>query len=381
MIDTEYFFKNLLEKNVEFFAGVPDSLLKNICSYITDNTSSKNHIIAANEGNALALGIGYHLASGKLPLIYMQNSGLGNIVNPLLSLADPDVYSVPMLLMIGWRGEPNVKDEPQHKKQGRVTLKMLEAMEVPYQVLSIDTSDKQAKEIIKKASKEALKNNTPYAIVVKKGSFSEYKLKKDETANLPLFREDAIKIIVDNLDDKDIVVSTTGVASRELFEYREELKQGHEKDFLTVGGMGHANQIALGIALQKPDRSVFCLDGDGAALMHMGSMAINGNIECDNFKHIVFNNGAHDSVGGQPTVGYTTDFQSIANASGYDLVLQAETNEEAEKCIEDLRVFKGKVFLEIKVKKGFRKDLGRPTTTPKENKQNLMKFIKEDYYE
>lgn len=376
MIDTENFFNNLLEENVEFFAGVPDSLLKNICSYITENTSSKNHTIAANEGNALALGIGYHLASGKLPLIYMQNSGLGNIVNPLLSLADFDVYSVPMLLMIGWRGEPNAKDEPQHKKQGRVTLKMLEVMEVPYQVISIDTSDKQAKEIIKKASKEALENKVPYAIVVKKGAFSEYKIKKNETANLPLFREDAIKIIVDNLDDKDIVVSTTGVASRELFEYREELKQGHEKDFLTVGGMGHASQIALGIALQKPNRSVFCFDGDGAILMHMGSIAINGNIECDNFKHIVFNNGAHDSVGGQPTVGFTTNFQSIAKASGYDLVLRAETNDEMVNCIEKLKTFVGKVFLEIKVKKGFRKDLGRPTSTPKENKRDLMKFIK-----
>ena len=218
-------------------------------------------------------------------------------------------------------------------------------------------------------------------LLLKKGAFSEYKLKKDETANLPLFREDAIKIIVDNLNDSDIIVSTTGVASRELFEYREELKQGHEKDFLTVGGMGHANQIALGIALQKPNRRVFCLDGDGAALMHMGSMAINGNIECDNFKHIIFNNGAHDSVGGQPTVGYTTDFQSIAKASGYNLVLQAETNEEIVKYIEDLKALEGKVFLEVKVKKGFRKDLGRPTTTPKENKQNLMGFIKESYHE
>ena len=376
MISTQAFFQNLVKHDIRFFSGVPDSLLKNICSYITENTSSKNHIIAANEGNALALGIGYHLASGKLPLIYMQNSGLGNIVNPLLSLADLDVYSVPMLLMIGWRGEPNVKDEPQHKKQGRVTLKLLEVMEVPYQVLSEDTSDKQAKKIIKNASEKALKNNMPYAIVVKKGAFSEYKLKKDETANLPLFREDAIKIIVDNLDDKDIVVSTTGVASRELFEYREELKQGHEKDFLTVGGMGHANQIALGVALQKPNRTVYCLDGDGAILMHMGSMAINGNIACDNFKHIVFNNGSHDSVGGQPTVGLTTNFQSIAKASGYDLVLQAKTNDEVVKCIENLKVFAGKVFLEIKVKKGFRKDLGRPTSTPKENKHNLMKFIK-----
>jgi len=377
MINTQYFFQNLIKYNFGFFSGVPDSLLKNICAYITDNTESKDHIIAANEGNALSLGIGYHLATGKLPLIYMQNSGLGNIVNPLLSLADPDVYSVPMLLMIGWRGEPNVKDEPQHKKQGRVTLEMLDVMEVPYQILSIETSDEQAQEIIKKASDEALKNNRPYAIVVKKNSFSEYKLKKDETADLPLFREDAIKIIVDNLNYNDIVVSTTGVASRELFEYREVLKQGHEKDFLTVGGMGHASQIALGIALQKPDRRVFCFDGDGAALMHMGSMAIGGSIKCDNFKHVVFNNGAHDSVGGQPTVGYVINFQSIAKASGYDLVLQAKTNKEVLKYIEELKVFKGKVFLEIKVKKGFRENLGRPTTTPKENKQNLMKFIKE----
>jgi phosphonopyruvate decarboxylase len=379
MISTQAFFQNLIKYDIRFFSGVPDSLLKNICSYITDNTSSKNHIIAANEGNALALGIGYHLASGKLPLIYMQNSGLGNVVNPLLSLADPDVYSVPMLLMIGWRGEPNVKDELQHKKQGRVTLKMLKAMEVPYQVLSIDTSDEQAKEIIKKASKEALKNNMPCAIVVKKGSFSEYKLKKDETANLPLFREDAIKIIVDNLDDKDIVVATTGVASRELFEYREELKQGHEKDFLTVGGMGHANQIALGIALQKPNRSVFCLDGDGAALMHMGSIAINGNIKCDNFKHIVFNNGAHDSVGGQPTVGYSVDFQGIAKASGYSLVMQAITSKEVETQMTKLQKYKGTALLEIVVKKGFRQNLGRPTATPVENKNLLIGFIKGNY--
>ena len=311
MINTKLFFQNLVENNIEFFTGVPDSLLNSICSYITDNVSSKKHIIAANEGNALALGIGYYLASGKLPLIYLQNSGLGNIVNPLLSLADPDVYSVPMLLMIGWRGEPNATDEPQHKKQGRVTLKLLEAMEVPYQVLSIDTSDDQAKEIINKASKEALKNNAPFAIVIKKNTFSEYKIKKDKMVNSLLFREDAIKIIVDNLDDKDIVVSTTGFASRELFEYREKLKQGHNKDFLTVGGMGHANQIALGIAMQKPNRRVLCLDGDGSTLMHMGSLGISGNVECNNFKHIIFNNGAHDSVGGQPTVGYTQIFRVL----------------------------------------------------------------------
>ena len=381
MINTEHFFKNLIKNDIRFFSGVPDSLLKNICAYISDNVEGNNHIIAANEGNALALGIGYYLSSGKLPLIYMQNSGLGNIVNPLLSLSDPDVYAIPILLMIGWRGQPDFKDEPQHKKQGRVTLNMLEAMEVPYQILSPDTTDEQAKIIIQNASKEALKNNMPYAIVVQKDIFSEYKIKKNNMSDFNLYREEAIRTIVKNLDNEDIVISTTGVASRELFEYREELKQGHHRDFLTVGGMGHASQIALGIAQQKPERKVICIDGDGAVLMHMGSLAINGNVSCNNFRHIMINNGAHDSVGGQPTVGYEIDFQNIAKACRYDLVLQAETCEDIIKCMKDLEMFEGKVFLEVKVKKGFRKNLGRPTTTPQKNKENLMKFIEDSYHD
>lgn len=376
MIDTEFFFKGLIKNNINFFSGVPDSLLKNICAYISDHADLKNHIIAANEGNALAIGIGYHLATGKLPLIYMQNSGLGNIVNPLLSLSDPEVYSIPILLMIGWRGQPSIKDEPQHKKQGRVTIEMLETMEIPYQILSSDKTNDQANEIIQTATNESLKNNSPYAIVVQKDTFSKYTTKNDYFSNYELSREDAIKTIVKNLDDKDILISTTGVASRELFEYRVETNQGHNKDFLTVGGMGHANQIALGIAIQKPNRKVFCLDGDGGALMHMGSIAINGNVECNNFRHIVLNNGAHDSVGGQPTVGLNIDFQKIAKASGYDLVMHAKTNKEIIKSMEILKKFNGKVFFEIKIRKGFRKNLGRPTTTPKKNKEDFMKFIK-----
>jgi phosphonopyruvate decarboxylase len=376
MLNPKLFFDTLSKENIDFFTGVPDSLLKNICAYITDNTVAENHIIAANEGNALALGIGYHLATSKIPLIYMQNSGIGNIINPLLSLADPDVYSIPLLLMIGWRGEPNVKDEPQHKKQGRVTLELLETMEVPYQVLSPDTDDEQVKQIIQKACSYARENNAPYALVVRKGSFTNYKLQTDIHQEFPLLREDAIKQIVDELDDKDIVVSTTGVASRELFEYREALEQGHEKDFLTVGGMGHANQIALGIALQKPDRQVFCFDGDGAMLMHMGSLAINASMQCNNFKHIIFNNGAHDSVGGQPTVGYQIDILAIAKAVGYSKVLQASTESEIKNNIKQLRDFNGMALLEIKVKKGFRKNLGRPTKSPLENKKALMRFMK-----
>lgn len=375
MINTDFFFHNLIKNNITFFSGVPDSLLKNICACISENTDN-NHIIAANEGNALALGIGYHLASGKLPLVYMQNSGLGNIVNPLLSLADKEVYSIPVLLMIGWRGQPGVPDEPQHKKQGRITLEMLKTMQIPYQILSKDTTNEQAREIIINASQEALKNNSPFAIVVKKDSFSKYRINDNNLGHYELSREDAIKEIVKNLDDKDIIISTTGVTSRELFEYREELKHGHEKDFLTVGGMGHANQIALGIAIQKPNRRVVCFDGDGATLMHMGSLAVNGSSKCKNFKHIVFNNGAHDSVGGQPTVGLKVDLQSIAKACGYKLVMEAKTNLEIKKCLNNLKKFDDKVFLEIKVKKGFRYDLSRPTTSPEKNKQFLMKFVK-----
>jgi phosphonopyruvate decarboxylase len=376
MISPEFFFRALKEERINFFSGVPDSLLKNICAYITDNTIDKNHIIAANEGNALSLGIGYHLATNELPLVYMQNSGLGNIVNPLLSLADTDVYAIPMLLMIGWRGEPNVKDEPQHKKQGRITIELLESMGIKYQMLSSNTNNAEAEKIVQEAVSYAQKNNTPYALVVRKGSFEKYKLKSDTKGDFPLFREQAIKLIVDRMSEKDIVVATTGATSRELFEYRETLSQGHEKDFLTVGGMGHANQIALGIALQKPDRQVFCFDGDGAMLMHMGSLAINANTRCSNFKHIIFNNGAHDSVGGQPTVAYKIDVEAIANAVGYDKVLQANNEYEIKNALKELQQFNGMVLLEIRVNKGFRSDLGRPTTTPLENKKALMDFVR-----
>ncbi len=377
MINTELFFDNLIENDISFFSGVPDSLLKNICAYASDNLNKKNHIIAANEGNALAIGIGYHLASGKLPLIYMQNSGLGNCVNPLLSLADPKVYSVPLLLMIGWRGEPGIKDEPQHKKQGEVTLNLLDVMDIPYQILSPDTSNEEAHIISNDIVRESLKYSKPHAIIVRKDSFSDYNIKNDNDTTSLLSREDAIKKIVNCLEGKEIIVSTTGVASRELFENREDLKQGHYKDFLTVGGMGHANQIALGIAIHKPHKQIICIDGDGAVLMHMGSLAINGSLKCNNFKHIVINNGVHDSVGGQPTVGLKTNFASIAKNCGYQLVLQAKTNDEIIKCMHDLKKFDGTVFFEVKVKKGFRKNLGRPTTTPIQNKKDLMKFIED----
>jgi len=376
MINPKIFFNDLKKENITFFTGIPDSLLKSFCAYIADNSESNSHIIAANEGGAISLGVGYHLATNKVPLIYMQNSGLGNAINPLLSIADKEVYAIPMLLMIGWRGEPQVEDEPQHKKQGRVTIDLLNSMEIPYFILSPETSNDNACLTLKKAVHLAIKNNSPCALVVKKGSFENYKLINQFKGDFLLNREQSLKIIVDELDEQDIVIATTGVASRELFEYREELGQGHEKDFLTVGGMGHANQIALGIALYKPNNQIFCFDGDGAILMHMGSLAINANVDCKNLKHIIFNNGAHDSVGGQPTVAHKISISSAAKALGYNKVLVARNENEIKKSIKDLKEFKGIALLEILINKGFRSDLGRPTRSPLENKEDLMNFLK-----
>ncbi|HII17044.1 TPA: phosphonopyruvate decarboxylase [Candidatus Woesearchaeota archaeon] len=373
MIPCDVFYAVLKSHNLTFFAGVPDSLLKDFCAYIADNADKKDNIITANEGNAIALAAGYYLATGKIGVVYMQNSGEGNAVNPLMSLVDPDVYSIPVLLIIGWRGEPGVKDEPQHVKQGKITLELLETLGIPYEILPEDSDT--AKVSVEKAVDGMKKRSAPYALVVKKNTFAEYKLQSKAKTSYELSREDALKLVVDALNDTDIVVSTTGKTSRELFEYREELRQNHSRDFLTVGSMGHSSSIALGIALQKPDRQVFCFDGDGAVIMHMGSLAISGQLAPKNFKHIVFNNGSHDSVGGQPTTGFGIDLPVIAKANGYRDAHAAKTREEIQQAMATLRDEQGPVLLEIRVNKGARKDLGRPTTTPIQNKQAFMKFI------
>lgn len=282
MIAPDKFIEKLRAGGVNFFAGVPDSLLKNLCAYITDNIARENNIIAANEGNAIGLAAGYHLATGKAGCVYMQNSGEGNIVNPLLSLMDADVYKMPLLLIIGWRGEPGVHDEPQHVKQGKVTLSLLDTMGVPYLVLD-DNWENQ----VDQALNAIQDTNGIYALIVRKGTFDEYKLQNQVLQDWSLAREEAIQIVVNQLHEDDIIVSTTGMISRELFEYRESKGQGHAHDFLTVGSMGHASQIALGIALQKPDRRVIVFDGDGALLMHMGGMAIIADYNPKNLVHIV----------------------------------------------------------------------------------------------
>lgn len=375
MINTEEFYKNLKSNKIDFFVGVPDSLLKDFCAYIKENVDSKNNIVAANEGNALAIASGYYLATGNPALVYMQNSGQGNIINPLASLNDPLVYSIPALLVIGWRGEPNKKDEPQHKKQGLVTLKLLEALDIEYSILTEKDDVGIWKKKISEAVEYMKKEKRPYALVVTKGIFSTYKLKEQSKVNFEMSREDAIKEIVNALGDEDTIVSTTGMASRELFEEREARNMGHEKDFLTVGSMGHASQIALGIALSKPKKNVYCLDGDGALLMHLGGLAIIGTQKVENFKHIVINNGAHDSVGGQSTVGLDIDIPSIAKSCGYKKTFTVSTFEDLKAHLKILVEAKGPVLLEVKVRKGARKDLGRPTTSPIENKDMFMKFL------
>lgn len=373
MISPKFFVEELGRYGIDFFAGVPDSLLKNICAYIADNMDARHNIIAANEGAAVALAAGYHLASGRAGVVYMQNSGEGNIINPLASLTDREVYNIPVLLLIGWRGRPGVHDEPQHVKQGKVTTALLDTMGVEYDVLSTE-EDKAAKQIAKAA--EALGNNEVYALIVEKGTFEEYKLRSAEGNDLTMSREEAVRTVAAALDPEDVIVSTTGMISRELFEARVSWGQGHERDFLTVGSMGHASQIALGIAMQKPDRRVWCFDGDGAVIMHMGSMAIAASRGPGNFVHVVFNNGAHDSVGGQPTVGLKIDIPAVAKAVGYKAVFLVNEKSSLETVLKDVKASEGPVFLEVKVKKGNRKDLGRPTTTPVQNKEALMEFLK-----
>ena len=373
MLSPKNYLNLLITNKIDFFVGIPDSSLKNFTSYITDHVGKQNDIIAANEGACIGLAAGYHLATGKVPFVYMQNSGLGNAINPLLSLAEDKVYQIPMIIMIGWRGEPGVKDEPQHLKQGEITLSLLESMGMPYIV--IDSDEEKAIEQTKNLMKATIDKSTPHFIVVRPTVFEKYKLKTEIISDYIMSREDALKIVVDSLDDNDIVVSTTGKLSRELFEYREKLNQTHEKDFLTVGSMGHTSAISLGIALQKKDRKVFCLDGDGSILMHTGTLATIGYHNPKNFFHIIFNNGAHESVGGQPTVGLDVDFKKVAKGYLYENVRSVESKVDLYKALDELRNKKGPYLLEIKVAINTRKDLGRPTTTPIENKNAFMSNI------
>lgn len=376
MIDTAAFFTALQKSGIDFFTGVPDSLLKDFCAHLARQAPAGAHLTAANEGGAIALAAGHYLATGRSALVYMQNSGLGNAVNPLVSLADPAVYGIPMLLLIGWRGKPGVKDEPQHVKQGEITPDLCRTLGLPHCILPPETGD--AVKCMQEMVQAALAARRPGALIVPPGSFSAIPAPAAAPSPYAIRREAAVACIAAALPPQAAIVSTTGHISRELFEYRAQNGQGHQQDFLTVGSMGHASQIALGLALARPERPVVCLDGDGAVLMHMGALAIAGTVRARNLLHIVLNNGAHDSVGGQETAGFAVDFVRIAEACGYRTVGRPADLNALSAAIRNCTFRDGPVFLEIRVAKGARRDLGRPTSSPQENKNAFMGIFRPD---
>jgi phosphonopyruvate decarboxylase len=374
MVDCGAFHATLLREGIRFFAGVPDSLLKDFCAFVAANTGRAAHVITPNEGHAVALVAGHHLATGRMGLVYMQNSGIGNAVNPLLSLADPQVCGIPMLLLIGWRGQPGHPDEPQHLKQGRVTLPLLETMGLPHRILP--GTDPEAAECIALVADLARRRPSPAAVVVSAGTFAPYS-PGDAPAPGPyaLSREDVIDAVVGFAGPDDAIVATTGKASRELFECRIRRQLDPGCDFLTVGAMGHASHVALGIALAQPGRRVYCLDGDGSVLMHMGALAAVGASDCANYVHVVLNNGAHESVGGQATLGFRIDLCAIARGCGYRWVGQAIAGEDVVAGLATARRAGGPALLEVRVKASSRADLGRPAAAPSRGKEAFMRFL------
>lgn len=375
MLNSEFFLNCLIKNKINFFTGVPDSLLKNFVDLVNDNIPSPKHITSPNEGSSIGLAIGNYLSTGMLSLVYLQNSGLGNAVNPLLSLADKNVYGIPMILLIGWRGKPGIKDEPQHFKQGLVTIDMLNSMQIPYSIINKEFSNLETENLIKKVCDESLKTQHPYVILVEENTFEKYvSLKLNSTDNF-ISREEALETCLKSIKDQSIIISTTGKLSRELYELREMKKLSHSNDFLTVGGMGHANQIALGIAINKPNKIVYCFDGDGALLMHMGTMALNGNLKLPNFKHILFNNRIHESVGGQCTSAPETNFTNLSKIFGYKYSKRINKKIEIEKNIKKLTLNGCISFLEILINDKSRKELSRPKSSPKENKNAFMKHL------
>ncbi len=364
----------LEQHGVRFYCGVPDSLLKDFCAYVAETLPKEQHVIAPNEGSAVAIAAGHTLATGAPALVYLQNSGLGNTINPLTSLADKDVYGIPMVLLIGWRGEPGKKDEPQHMRMGAFSPKVLEAIDVPWQELSPEADKAEAQ--VKAALETAVVQHRPVALLVRKGTFDKHKSAKKLQRPFEMTREQAINLVLDAIPDDAAMVSTTGKTSREVFELRVARKESHERDMLTVGSMGHCSQIALGIALAQPKREVWCLDGDGAAIMHLGGLTSVATSGGAHFRHVLFNNGAHDSVGGQPTVALDCDLVAMAKASGYRHAATVATAAELPEALAAFKAAEGPAFLEVKVQIGARDDLGRPTRTPGQAKEAFMAFLR-----
>ena len=358
----------------DFYTGVPDSQLKALCNFLMDRygIDPKHHVIAANEGNCTALAAGYHLATGKYPVVYMQNSGEGNIINPVASLLNDKVYAIPVVFIVGWRGEPGIHDEPQHIYQGEVTVKLLDDMGIESFIIGKETTDEEVAAAMAHFN-EVLASGKDVAFVIRKGALTDAP-KVEYKNDYKMLREEIIQHIV-KASGEDPIVSTTGKASRELFETRVANGQSHKYDFLTVGSMGHSSSIALGVAINKPDTRVWCVDGDGAVLMHMGSMAVLGANKPKNMIHVVINNGAHETVGGMPTVASGLDLVAIAKACGYPNAVSVDDFEALDRELEAAKARDELSLIEVKCSIGAREDLGRPTTTALENKENFMEYL------
>lgn len=376
MVELKKFQECLCDEGVEFITGVPDSLLNDFCLYAEASLPRDRHIIAANEGNAIGLAAGYHFSTGSIPLVYMQNSGIGNAMNPLLSLTNKDVYSVPLVLLIGWRGDPAVKDHAQHNKQGELTPILMDNMGIPYKI--IDREDESAFDAARWAVETARIQNSPTALIVKKGILAKAEKEQlgPEDCALSMSREDAIETVMKNVSQDALCVATTGRATREVYEQSGMQGRGHDKDFLNVGAMGHASAIANGLALGAKKRQVICFDGDAAAIMHMGSMTTSGMLGSSNILHIVLNNGVHESVGGQASAGFQINFTAIAENSGYRTIgREVKTASELADAVKELRGGEGPAFIDVHIHKGIRSDLPPLKIDHHDLKEQLIKNI------
>ncbi|MFX0028186.1 MAG: phosphonopyruvate decarboxylase [Candidatus Hermodarchaeota archaeon] len=374
MISCRDFINVLVKHDFTFFTGIPDSTFKDLMKFLSDNKEkSLKNIVACNECEAIALASGYHLATNRIGIVYMQNSGLGKAVNPLTSLCDPAIYSIPILLLIGWRGESGKKDAPQHKKMGEITLQLLDTLQIPYSILDTDMDyvDKE----LKKAISYFNRQSGPYAFIFRRNFFEEYEIKEILKKGYTLNTKDVIHLIMDNLDNTEVIVSTTGYISRELFEYRESKRKDHNNSFYNIGSMGCASSIGLSIALQKPNRRIIIFDGDGAAIMQMGALTTIGKNSPSNFVHIVLDNEAHESTGGQPTNSSVVNFSKIANACNYKMTSLIQSKEELLNCMEHIKNGTGPILIHIKVSLSQNRDLRRPDRPPKEYKEDLMKNL------
>ena len=374
MVDQKILFDALQEMSVNFFTGVPDSLLNDFCLYMVKNIPDGQHVMAANEGNAIAIAAGHYMATGKIPVVYMQNSGIGNATNPLLSLTHDCVYGIPMVLVIGWRGDPAINDHAQHKKQGELTPVLMTDMDIPYEILD---SDDTVVEKFAWAVTKAKEISSPVALIAKKAILTEKVKKQDYPESRLMNREETIAAVIDILGSDAIYLGTTGRATRELHEQLKAHGIGGGHEFQNVGSMGHVSSVGLGIALAKPDKKIVVFDGDAAAVMHMGALATNCRYKAGNMIHIVLNNGVNESVGGQPSAGYVVNLTEIADACGYKTPGHAvETKEELQTILKGYKKEEMPLFIDVHVRQGIRSDMPKLNIDHKAQKVALMKILK-----